>query len=123
MRSFSDTTLIHSLIIWLLNAAALMVTANVIKGMQVKGFGSALLAALVLAVANHFLLPILTFLTLPLTIVTLGIFWFVLYGAMLKISAAVIPGFTIAGWLPAIIGAVVLTVIQWVFRAAFETFA
>jgi putative membrane protein len=119
----SETTMVHSLIIWLLNAAALMVTSHVIKGMQVNGFVSALLAALVLAVANHFLLPILTILTLPLTVVTLGIFWFVLYGAMLKISAAVIPGFTINGWLPAIIGSIVLTVIQWVFRAAFETFA
>lgn len=119
----SETTMIHSLIIWLLNAAALMVTSHVIKGMQVNGFVSALLAALVLAVANHFLLPILTILTLPLTVVTLGIFWFVLYGAMLKISAAVIPGFTINGWLPAIIGSIVLTIIQWVFRAAFETFA
>ncbi|WP_218110251.1 phage holin family protein [Oligoflexus tunisiensis] len=119
----SETTLIHSLIIWLLNAAALMVTANVIKGMHVNGFTSALLAALVLAVANHFLLPILTFLTLPLTVVTLGIFWFVLYGAMLKISAALIPGFTINGWLPAIIGSIVLTIIQWLFRATFETFA
>jgi putative membrane protein len=119
----SETTLIHSLIIWLLNAAALMVTANVIKGMQVNGFVSALLAALVLAVANHFLLPILTFLTLPLTVVTLGIFWFVLYGAMLKIAAALIPGFTINGWLPAIIGSIVLTIIQWLFRAAFRTFA
>jgi putative membrane protein len=119
----TETTLIHSLIIWLLNSAALMVTANVIKGMEVKGFVSALLAALVLAVANHFLLPILTFLTLPLTIVTLGIFWFVLYGAMLKIAAAVIPGFTINGWLPAIIGSIVLTLIQWLFRAAFKSFA
>jgi putative membrane protein len=119
----SETTMIHSLIIWLLNAAALMVTSHVIKGMQINGFVSALLAALVLAVANHFLLPILTILTLPLTVVTLGIFWFILYGAMLKISAAVIPGFTINGWLPAIIGAIVLTIIQWVFRAAFETFA
>ncbi len=119
----SDTTLVHSLIIWLLNAAALMVTANVIKGMQVNGFVSALLASLVLAVANHFLLPILTFLTLPLTVVTLGIFWFVLYGAMLKISAAVIPGFTINGWMPAIVGSIVLTVIQWLFRTAFKTIA
>lgn len=119
----SDTTLVHSLIIWLLNAAALMVTANVIKGMQVNGFVSALLASLVIAVANHFLLPILTFLTLPLTVVTLGIFWFILYGAMLKLSAAVIPGFTINGWLPAIIGSIVLTVIQWLFRTAFKTFA
>jgi putative membrane protein len=123
MQSPSETSLIHSLIVWLLNAAALMVTANVIKGMQVNGFMSALLASLVLAVANHFLLPILTFLTLPLTVVTLGIFWFVLYGAMLKLSAALIPGFTINGWMPAIIGALVLTAIQWVFRAAFESFA
>ncbi len=123
MRSPSETTLIHSLIIWLLNSAALMVTANVIKGMHIKGFVSALLAALVLAVANHLLLPVLTILTLPLTIVTLGLFWFVLYGAMLKISAAVIPGFAIQGWLPAIVGSVVLTIIQWLFRAAFESLA
>lgn len=119
----SETTMTHSLIIWLLNAAALMVTSHVIKGMQVNGFVSALLAALVLAMANHFLLPVLTILTLPLTVVSLGIFWFILYGAMLKISAALIPGFTINGWLPAIIGSIVLTVIQWIFRAAFETFA
>lgn len=123
MRTPSETTLLHSLIVWLLNAAALMVTSNVIKGMYISGFGSALLAALVVAVANHFLLPILTILTLPLTVVTLGIFWFVLYGAMLKLSAALIPGFTIAGWFPAIVGALVLTVIQWLFRAVFESLA
>ncbi len=123
MRTASETTLIHSLIIWLLNAAAIMVTSNVIKGMHVQGFTAALLAALVLAVANHFLLPVLTILTLPLTVVTLGIFWFVLYGAMLKLSAAVIPGFTINGWMPAIVGALVLAVIQWIFRVAFESLA
>lgn len=123
MRSPSESSLIHSLIIWILNAAALMVTSHVIRGIQVNGFVSALLAALVLAVANHLLLPVLTILTLPLTVVTLGIFWFILYGAMLKLSAALIPGFAIQGWLPAIIGALVLTAIQWVFRMAFETFA
>jgi putative membrane protein len=123
MRSPSETTLIHSLIIWLLNSAALMVTAHVIKGMYIRGFVSALLAALVLALANHLLLPLLTILTLPVTIVTLGLFWFVLNGAMLKISAAVIPGFAIQGWMPAIVGSVVLTIIQWLFRAAFESFA
>lgn len=123
MRSPSENTLIHSLIIWLLNAAALMVTSHVIKGMHVNGFVSALLASLVLAAAHYLLLPILTILTLPLTVLTLGIFWFVLYGAMLKISAALIPGFTINGWMPAIIGALVLTVIQWVFRAAFKALA
>lgn len=123
MRTPSETTVIHALIVWLLNAAALMVTANVIRGMYISSFVSALLAALVLAVANHLLLPVLTILTLPLTLLTLGIFWFVLYGAMLKISAALIPGFSINGWMPAIIGSIVLTIIQWAFRMAFQTFA
>src|SRR3954471_19731343 len=111
MRSPSEMSLIHSLIVWVLNAAALMVTAHVIKGIQINGFISALMAALVIAIANHFLLPLLTVLTLPLTVVTLGIFWFVLYGAMLKLSAAFIPGFDIKGWIPAIVGALVLTAI------------
>ena len=122
MRNSVDPTLIKGLITWLLNAAALMFTANMIKGIHISGFIVALLAALVLAVANTILLPVLTILTLPLTLVTLGIFWFVLYGAMLKLAAALIPGFSIDGWFPAIVGALLLTVVQAVFHYAFKTF-
>ena len=122
MQSMSGNSLLHSLIFWVLNAAALMLTSNLIKGMYISGFTAALMASLVLAAANYFLLPLLTILTLPLTVITLGLFWFFLYGAMLKIAAAVIPGFAIQGWLPAIVGALILTAIQWLFRMVFRIF-
>lgn len=122
MPNSVDSRLIQGLITWLLNAAALMFTANMIKGIHISGFFVALLAALVLAAANSILLPILTVLTLPITIVTLGIFWFVLYGAMLKLAAALIPGFSIDGWFPAIVGALLLTIVQAIFHYVFKSF-
>jgi putative membrane protein len=109
----------YSLLLWFINGAALWVTAQTIKGIHINGFLTAMLAALVLAAANHILLPILTILTLPITVLTLGIFWLVLYGGMLKLSAAIIPGFAVDGWLPAIIGAIFLAVVQGVFRFGF----
>lgn len=120
MKLLGTSSLVYSLILWLIHAAALSVTANSIKGIHLSGFGAALAASVVLTVANHFLLPILTILTLPLTLLTLGFFWFLLYGAMLKLAAAVIPGFTITGWFPAMIGAVFLAVVHGLFRLVFH---
>lgn len=114
--------LLQALVTWLLNAAALMVTSGIIPGMWIQGFGTAMVASLVLAVCNILILPLLTVLTLPITVLTLGLFWFILNGAMLKMAAALLPGFRV-GWLGAIVGAVVLTLIQGLFRWAFQTFA
>ncbi len=118
-----DAYAIHTLITWMLNAVALLVTANIIPGMILKGFGAALAASLILALANVLLLPILRILTWPITVLTLGIFWLILNGAMLKLTAVLVPGFKIVGWLPAIIGAIFLTIIQAVFRFAFNSLA
>jgi putative membrane protein len=121
--SMTHSFALHALVTWLLNACALLVTAQIIPGLQVQGFTSALVAALVLALVNAVLLPLLTILTLPLTILTLGLFWLFLNGAMLKLTAVFIPGFAVNGWLAAIVGAVVLTLVQALFRVAFRTFA
>ena len=122
MKFIGTSGLLYSLFLWLIHAAALSVTANSIKGIHLSGFGAALAASVVLTVANHFLLPVLTILTLPLTVVTLGFFWLLLYGAMLKLAAAVIPGFIITGWFPAMIGAVFLAVVHGLFRFVFHLF-
>ncbi len=118
-----NSYLIHALVTWLLNACALMVTSHLIPGMEIRSFGVAFLAALVLAVVNTLVLPLLTVLTLPLTVLTLGIFWLFLNGAMLKLAAAMIDGFAVKGWLAAVVGAIVLTVIQGLFRFVFKGLA
>lgn len=116
------SNIVYSLILWLLHAAALNITAHTIKGISISGFGVALAASLVLAVAHHVLLPVLTLLTLPLTVVTLGVFWLFLYGGMLKLAAAIIPGFSISGWFPAIVGALFLALVHSIFRMVFHFF-
>lgn len=123
METHQQGYLIQALVTWLLNASALMVTSHLIPGMRVQGFSTALVAALVLAVVNTLVLPLLTLLTLPITLLTLGVFWLILNGAMLKLTAALIPGFTVQGWFPAIVGAILLTIVQALFRFVFKGMA
>lgn len=94
-----------------LNAAALLVTDYIVPGFDVSDFTTALLAAIVLGVVNTFIRPVLTFITAPLTIVTLGLFAFVINASMLYIVSYFVPGVQIAGFVPAILAAVVLSVV------------
>ena len=100
------------LISLLLNTLALIITAYIVPGFQVANFQSALLAAIVLGVINTFIKPVLLFLTLPLTVVTLGLFVFVVNAIVLFLTSYFVTGLTINGWLPAILGAIVLSVIS-----------
>jgi len=102
---------------WLANALALFLTAYVIKGVQVEGVGAALMAALVLGVANAVIRPIIVLFTLPLNFITLGLFTFVINGLMLKLVSEVVNGFTVEGFLPAVIGAIVLSVFSGILSA------
>jgi putative membrane protein len=95
-----------------LNALALIVTAYIVPGFQVADFQTALLAAIVLGIINAFIKPVLLFLTAPLTIVTLGLFAFVINAIVLFMTSALVPGFTLDGWWPAILGAVVLSIVS-----------
>ena len=96
---------------WVISALALMITAYIVRGFKVKSFVAALIAAVVIGLANVVIWPILIFLTLPINILTLGLFTFVVNGMVLKICAAVLPGFEIDSWFAAIIGAIILSVV------------
>jgi len=101
---------------WILSALALLLVAHIVPGFEVGSFGAALVAAVVVGLVNATLGLLLKVLTLPLTIFTLGIFWFVINAFMLKIAASLVPGFMIQGFLPAFLGAVVLSLINIVKR-------
>lgn len=108
----ADThSLFYLLIHWIVSALALMITAYLVRGFKIKGFGSALITAVVIGLANIVVTPLLLFLTLPFNILTLGLFTFVVNGAVLKLCAALLPGFAIEGWGSAIFGAIVLAVV------------
>lgn len=100
-----------------LNALALIVTAKIVPGIQVANFTTAVLAAIVLGVINTFIKPILSFVTAPLTIVTLGLFTFVVNAVVLFIVSAIVPGVKVEGWVPAILGAIVLSVVATVLNS------
>jgi putative membrane protein len=103
--------LIVGLIHWVVSAIALKVTASLTKGFEVGGFFSALVAAFVIGAANFFIRPVLVFLTLPFTIITLGAFLFVVDAIILRMCAAVLPGFEVKSWLAAVFGAFILAVV------------
>jgi putative membrane protein len=87
---------------WLTATFALLLTAYLVPGFQITGFAAAMMAALIIGLVNIFIWPLLVVFTLPLTVVTFGLFLFVVNGISLKIAAAISPGFEINGFLPAI---------------------
>jgi putative membrane protein len=107
-----NPSLLYSLLHWMVSALALMITAYIVKGFEVKSFVTALIASIVIGFANAVIWPILIFLTLPINVLTLGLFTLVINGMVLKICAAVMPGFQIKTWFAAIIGAIILSVVS-----------
>ena len=88
--------------------------AHFVKGVTFSNTGTLIVAAILLGVVNAIVKPVAVLLTLPLTIVTLGLFLFVINGLMLWLVAAMLKGFTITGLWPAIIGSIVVSVVSWV---------
>lgn len=82
----------------LVSAAAVLVTGRLLSGVTVSGFGTAILVAIVLGVVNAVLGPILMFLTLPLNVLTLGLFTFVIIAALVMLVTAIVPGFKVASF-------------------------
>ena len=109
--------MVNILINWLLSAVSLMVVAQVVRGFDVTNFGTALIAAVVIGLVNATVGLFLKIVTFPLTLVTLGIFWFVINALMLKLVAALVSGFTIQGFLPAFFGAIVLSLVNVFFKS------
>jgi putative membrane protein len=102
------------LVRWAINAVALYLTTLLVPGLQVTSFTGTVIAALVLGIVNAVLRPILLLLTLPLTILTLGLFTLVINAAMLYVVGAVTHQLVIKDFLSAVIGAIVLSVISFV---------
>ena len=96
-----------------LNAAALAVPAAFIPGIRLSGLGAALVAGLVFGLVNAVVRPVLVILTLPITLVTLGLFIFVLNALCLWLTAALVPGFDVRGFWPAFFGALVVSAVSW----------
>jgi putative membrane protein len=102
---------------WVINAVALLLISQVIRGIEVDGIVAALAAAAVLGIFNAVLRPVLLILTLPLTIVTLGLFALVLNGFMLYLVGSLVKGFSVHGFWAAVFGAILLSLVSGVANA------
>ncbi len=102
---------------WLVSAAAITIAAFIIPGVHV-GLGGALLGAVILGVLNVILKPVLLILTLPINILTLGLFTLVVNGLVIWLVSLIVPGFSIPGFGAAILFALVLTLINFIFSRA-----
>ncbi len=105
------------LIRWLILTAAIMFASYIIEGIQVKSFFSALFAAAVLGILNAFFRPILIVLTLPINIMSLGLFTFIINAMLLKIASGVILGFAVYGFWPAVFGSLLISVVSWILSS------
>jgi putative membrane protein len=108
--------LVHWIVGWLLSALALWLVAQIIPGIQIRDYGAALLATVVIALVDITIGPILRFIAWPITFLTLGLFKWVLKAFLLKLASMFTPGFRIDGFLNALVGALVLTVLDIVLH-------
>lgn len=105
---------------WLLSAAALLLVAYLYSGVQVSSFTAALVAAFVIGLFNIILRPVLVVLTLPVTVVTLGLFLFVINALMFWAAAYVLDGFQVSGFVGALVGSLIYSVLGIVIDSALE---
>src|SRR5205809_7564765 len=105
------------LLVWLINSVALIAVAYLMPSITISSFGAALIAALVLGLVNAVIRPILILLTLPATLLTLGLFIFVINGLMFWMVGSFVEGFTVAGFWPGFFGAIVYSIVSWALSA------
>ena len=108
--------LVQILASWLAGALALWLAAQIVPGIEVRGFGAALLATIVIAIVNGTIGVVLKFLFFPVTLLTLGLFLLVLNALLLKLASLFTPGFRVRGFIPALVGSVVLTILASLLR-------
>jgi putative membrane protein len=101
----------------LLSALALLLVSRIVPGFEVRGFGPALIASLVIGLLNATVGLLLKIVTFPISILTLGIFLLVINGLMILLASGIVPGFHVRGFIPAFWGAVVLALLGMVIRA------
>jgi len=108
--------MLYLIVSWFLGALSLMIVAYVVPGFAVHSFGAALVAALVIGLINSTLGLLLKILTLPLTIVTFGLFLFVINALILRMVSGLVEGFTVESFGAALVGAVVLALVSTILR-------
>jgi len=119
--SGSVYTIIMFLLRWFTNALLVILVTYVVPGIAVESFWTALLVALVLGILNAIVRPILVILTLPITLLTLGLFTLVINGALFWLVSTVVKGFNVDGFWAAFLGAAVLWVFSFITNAVFKT--
>lgn len=105
--------MVRILIGWAINALALMALPYLMSSVQIKSFGTALVVALVIGLLNTFVRPVLFILTLPINLLTLGLFTFILNGFMFWIASRWVDGFHVAGFWWAVLAAIIYSIISW----------
>lgn len=105
------------LLVWLVNALALIAVAYLMPSISVASFTSALIAALILGLVNAIIKPVLILLTLPVTIVTLGLFIFVINGLLFWLVGSFVPGFVVQGFWSGFLGAILFSIVSWALSA------
>ena len=107
------TLLLH----WLVSSLSLIVVAYLMPGIRLEGIGAALIAPIVIGLVNATVGFVLKILTLPLTVLTLGLFWLVINALMLQLAAYLVPGFFVAGFWWAFVGAILLSIVSMILRS------
>jgi len=105
--------MLRILVVWLINAAALAAVAYLMPSVTISSAGAALAAALVLGLVNALIRPVLVLLTLPVTVLTLGLFIFVINGLLFWAVGNFVSGFHVAGFWAGVLGAIVFSLISW----------
>ena len=108
----------YLLLSWILNALALIAVANFVPGIHVDGFTSALTAAFFLGLVNTLIRPIFLILTLPVTVITLGLFIFVINGLLFWFTGSILKGFVVDSFWNGVSGAVLYSIFSWALSAA-----
>jgi putative membrane protein len=106
----------HLVVNWFLSALSLMLVALLIPGIEIAGFGHALIAAIIIGLVNATVGVVFKIVMFPLTLITFGLFLWVINALLLKVAAALTPGFRVNGCLPALLGALALSVINTALR-------
>jgi putative membrane protein len=102
---------------WLILTAAITIASYLIEGIRISGFFSAFLTAAILGILNVFFRPVLLILTLPINILSLGLFTFVINAILLKMASGVISGFEVYGFWSAVFGALIISIVNWILSS------
>jgi putative membrane protein len=102
---------------WLISTVSLLIVAHIVPGIEVRALGPALIAPIVIGLVNATIGFILKIVTLPLTVLTLGLFWFVINALMLQLASYLVPGFIVSSFWSAFFGAIVLSLVNMILRS------